>query len=86
MAAAKHEGVANKAMYALGAITRSPVPQARSQFYSQAGLGRLQALLVPSTGTALRVKTKVINLVADLIEMTGNGDDVSLDTWGEQVS
>lgn len=73
-------------MYALGAIVRSPVAEARGQFYSQAGLGKLQALMAPSAGAALRVKSKAINLISDLIEMTANGDDTSLETWDEKVS
>jgi hypothetical protein len=85
IAATKHEGAANKAMYALGNIVRSPVPLARSQFYDQAGLGQLQALLGQAAGAPLRVKSKAINLIADLIEMTANGDDESLATWDEKV-
>jgi hypothetical protein len=86
IAATKHEGAANKAMYALGNIVRSPVPLARSQFYALAGLGKLQALLGQAAAAPLRVKSKAINLIADLIEMTANGDDTSLETWDEQVS
>lgn len=85
IAASKHEGAANKAMYALGSIVRSPVALARSQFYAQAGLGQLQALLGQAAGAPLRVKAKAINLIADLIEMTANGDDESLETWDEKV-
>ncbi|KAF6264633.1 hypothetical protein COO60DRAFT_1634248 [Scenedesmus sp. NREL 46B-D3] len=85
IAAAKHEGAANKAMYALGNIVRSPVPLARSQFYAQAGLGQLQALLGQAAAAPLRVKSKAINLIADLIEMTANGDDESLETWDGKV-
>jgi hypothetical protein len=85
IAATKHEGAANKAMYALGSVVRSPVPLARSQFYAQAGLGQLQSLLGQAAGASLRVRSKAINLIADLIEMTANGDDESLETWDEKV-
>jgi hypothetical protein len=72
-------------MYGLGNIVRSPVPLARSQFYAAAGLGQLQALLGQAAGAPLRVKRKAINLIADLIEMTANGDDESLETWDDKV-
>lgn len=81
----RHEGAANKAMYAVGVLVRSPVQEARSRFYQLGGLKKLQSLMAPSSGTALRVKSKVINLITDLIEMAATGDDTSLETWDDQV-
>lgn len=85
LAGSSHEGAANKAMYAASVLVRSPVQEARSSFYQQGGLKQLQTLAAPSSKTPLRVKTKVINLITDLIEMTATGDDTSLDTWDDKV-
>lgn len=72
-------------MYAVGVLVRSPVHEARSTFYALGGLKQLQTITAPSSGTSLRVKTKVINLITDLIEMAATGDDTSLETWDEGV-
>lgn len=79
----RHEGAAVKAVYALAALVRAPLPAGRALFYRTGGLGRLQALASPSSGAPRRAKAKAVTLVADLIELTASGDDDSVETWGE---
>eukprot|EP00775_Hariotina_reticulata_P011348 gene11348-11497_t len=85
LAGSGHEGAAAKAMYALGVLVRGPVPQARTMFFADAGLGKLQTLMAPKAKVSQKVKAKALNLVSDLIEMTATGDDNSLDTFDEKV-
>jgi hypothetical protein len=72
-------------MYALGVLVRGPVPQARTTFFADAGLGKLQILMAPKSRASHKVKAKALNLVSDLIEMTATGDDNSLDTLDEGI-
>lgn len=68
VAAAKDEGAALKAVYALGQLLRLSRP-ARSSFYSQSGLRRMRAVM-GADGASLRLQRKAVSLVTDLIEVS----------------